>query len=136
MSNNKTTLRTPDEAEAIFYEAFSHCDSDVMAVLWADGDVVCVHPGSDAIVGHVNVARSWAHIFADAQRPSIRFSIMRRTESEGLAVHVVTEEIRSGQAVVARVLATNVYQKFEQGWLMVGHHASVVPARSHVETLQ
>ena len=136
MPDKKLTLRTPDEAEAVFYEAFSHCDADVMSALWADGDVVCVHPGSGAIVGHAKVARSWAHIFTNAQPPSIKFSIEKRMDSNDLAVHVVREKIATGGDTVARVLATNVYQKYAQGWLMVAHHASVVPNRTQAERLQ
>lgn len=136
MPNRKLTLQTPDEAEAVYYEAFQHCDSEVMASLWADGDVVCVHPGSGAIIGHAQVARSFAHIFSNAQRPDIRFSVVNRVASDELAVHLVTEDISTGQGRVARVLATNVYRKQAQGWLMVEHHASVVQARSQSQTVQ
>lgn len=136
MSDKKLTLRTPDEAEAVFYEAFSHCDTDVMTALWAHGNVVCVHPGSGAVVGYANVARSWAHIFSNAQPPAIKFSVEKRLNSDDLAVHVVREEIGAGGDAVARVLATNVYQKYAQGWLMVEHHASVIPNRSRAETIQ
>jgi ketosteroid isomerase-like protein len=136
MSYRKLTLQTPDEAEAVFYEAFQRCDSEVMAALWADGDVVCVHPGSDAIIGHVQIARSFVHIFTGAQRPSIQFSVEKRMASADLAVHLVTEDIATGPGTAARVLATNVYRKDAQGWLMVAHHASVVQARSQAQTVQ
>lgn len=136
MSNRKLSLQTADEAEAVFYEAFQRCDSEVMAALWAEDDVVCVHPGSDAIIGHAQVARSFAHIFGGAQRPSILFSVVQRRVSADLAVHLVTEDIATGPDASARVLATNVYRKDAQGWLMVAHHASVVQARSHAQTVQ
>ena len=136
MSIRKLTMRTPDEAEAVFYEAFQHCDSAVMEALWADGDVVCVHPGSGAIIGHAQVARSFTHIFSNAQRPDIQFSVVQRVASDDLAVHLVTEDIATGQGAMARVLATNVYRKYAQGWLMVEHHASVVQAGSQPTTVQ
>ncbi len=132
----KITYQTPDEVEAVFYEAFGFCDAEVMAALWADGDVVCVHPGSGAVVGHTEVSRSWAHIFANAQRPQIRFKVAKRSHSTELAVHIVTEEIYSGDELAAVVLATNVYQKFASGWLMVEHHASLVQSGRKRETLQ
>lgn len=136
MKNSKLELRSPDEAEAVYYEAFMHCDKDVMAVLWANGDVVCIHPGAAAIIGHEAVVRSWAHIFANAKRPEIKFTVMKKTVSENVAVHLVAEEISTGGGAATLVLATNVYEHIDGSWLMVSHHGSLVqqPRRGH--TLQ
>lgn len=136
MSTHKVTALTPDEAEAVFYEAFSRCDSAVMTAVWADGDVVCVHPGSSAIVGHASVTRSWTHIFTNAQRPAIAFAVLNRIESADLAVHVVMEDIAAGPGASARVLATNVLRRYAQGWLLVEHHASVVAEQPPAKSLQ
>lgn len=113
-----------------------HCDYDVMVALWADADVVCVHPGSDAIVGLESVKRSWSHIFSNAQMPKLRFSVIKRTVSDELAVHLVMEEFATGASATTTVLATNVYQKFDSGWLMVEHHASLVMGQQDGQTLQ
>ncbi len=132
----KLKLKTPDEAEVVYYEAFLHCDSEVMAALWAAGDVICVHPGSGAIVGHAKVLRSWQHIFNDAQRPVLTFSVVKRTLHETLAVHLVAEAFETGDSSPTIVLATNVYQKFDQGWLMIEHHGSLVQTGAQGQTLQ
>ena len=129
-------IATADEAETVFYEAFIHADIDVMTALWADDDVVCVHPGSGVVSGYQAVIRSWQHILGDAQGPGIRYSLLNKTQTDELAVHVVAEEILHDGAVVALVVATNVYQKFEQGWLIVEHHGSVVHQEHRGETLQ
>ena len=134
--NPKPRFKTPDEAETVFYEAFERCDRDVMAALCAEGEVVCIHPGSAAITGHDAVVRSWAHILGDAQRPDIRYTVARRTEADGLAVHLVVEEIAAGEAATALVLATNVYRRFDTGWLMIEHHASLVQAPRPAHTVQ
>lgn len=136
MIGNKLELRTPDEAEIIYYEAFMRCDRQLMAALWADGEVVCIHPGAGAIVGHEKVVRSWSNIFRGAQRPDIRYQVVKTALSDDLAVHLVTEEISTGDQAYALILATNVYQKFEGGWLMVQHHASMVQAGRSQHTLQ
>jgi len=136
MSLTKLTLKTPEEAEIVYYEAFSHCDAKVMAALWADGDVICIHPGSGAIVGHDAVARSWAHIFSNAGPPQITFSVIKQSVSDDLAVSLVREELSMGDSGNVLVLATNVYQKFEHGWLMVEHHASLVQPSTQQQTLQ
>lgn len=136
MSQTKLNLKTPDEAEIVYYEAFMHCDAKVMAALWADGDVVCIHPGSGAIVGYEAVVRSWNHIFANSLPPQITFTVIKSTVSDSLAVNLVTEELASDDGESVLVLATNVYQKFDQGWLMIEHHASLVQSRAQNQTLQ
>ena len=135
MTGKVSKLKTPDDVETIFYGAFRHCDVDVMASLWAEGDVVCVHPGSGVIVGHDAVVRSWSHIFLGSSPPQIKFTPGKRVLSGDLAVHVGTEEITTaGETAV--VLTTNVYQKIGGGWFMIEHHASLVHAQPQQQTLQ
>lgn len=136
MKKTKLTFNNPDDAEAVYYEAFMRCDYEVMSALWADGDVVCVHPGSDAIFGLDAVQRSWAHIFTNAKMPQLNFSVIKRALSNDLAVHMVVEEFAIGDEATTTVLATNVYQKFDNGWLMIEHHASLVMAQQEGHTLQ
>ena len=136
MNNSKLKLKTPNEAEIVYYEAFMHCDTKVMAALWADGDVVCIHPGSGAIVGHEAVVRSWSHIFTNARPPQITFTVSKRIVSDELAVSLVLEEVSTDDGETALVLATNVYQKIDIGWLMVEHHGSLIQSRPQKHTLQ
>jgi len=136
MANKGTmSLRTPDEVEAVYYECFQRCDAVVMAALWAKGNVVCVHPGSAAILGYDAVIRSWEHIFSNARMPKIHVELLKRTVGHDIAVHVVTERIGDGEDS-ALVLATNVYQKFTEGWLMIEHHGSLVQFQQQGRTLQ
>lgn len=135
MKADKLEFKSPDDVEAVYYEAFRHCDSDVMAALWADGDVICVHPGAGVLLGHAAVARSWKHILENSMMPEIDVTVIQRTQTDELAVHLVTEEIEIDTETVI-VLATNVYQKGDSGWLMVEHHASVVETQQETHTLQ
>jgi len=136
MKNNKLEFKSPDDVEAVYYEAFRHCDLEVMSKLWADEDVILVHPGSSAIVGHEAVMRSWAHIFTGAELPEVKVTVVKRTVNDGLAVHLVVEQVATGENISAAVLATNIYQKFESGWLMIEHHGSIVHAKQEGQTLQ
>ena len=136
MKASKPRFKTPEEADAVFYEAFKHCDSEVMAALWADTDAVCVHPGAGALVDHKAIARSWANIFSNNHRININHTVINRVVSNGLAVFVVAEEILDSGTVTAVVLATNIYSKFDSGWLMIGHHASLVHNRPQGQSLQ
>lgn len=72
MKGSKLEYKSPDDIETVYCEAFIHCDVDVMAALWSDGNVVCIHPGSAAIMKRDAVVRSWSHIFANAQRPDLK----------------------------------------------------------------
>jgi SnoaL-like domain len=121
-------------AEAVFYETFTRCDPDVMASIWADEYVVCVHPGSRAIVDFDAIIRSWANIFSNADRTEIKYTVLNRVVSNELAVHVVAEEMPGPVNTV--VLATNVYRKLDGSWFMLEHHASLVQNRSKGQTLQ
>ena len=133
---SKPQFKTPDEVDAVFYEAFMHCDPDVMAALWADKDVICVHPGAGAIMDYAAIVRSWANIFSNDQHTEMNHTVIKRMVSNELAVHVVAEEMLSSGTLAAVVLATNVYRKFENGWLMIEHHASLVQNRRKGQTLQ
>ena len=81
MPNSILHIQTPDEVETVFYESFTHSDKDVMAALWAEGDVVCIHPGSGVILGYDAVIRSWNHILENAHRSKIRYTVSKRTVS-------------------------------------------------------
>lgn len=126
MQKQKLRFKTPDEVEAVFYEAFVHCDSDVMAGLWADQDVTCVHPGAAVIIKYDAIISSWMIIFDDAQGTNMQYTVINRVTTDDIAVHTTAEEMLYAGKVEALVLATNVYRKFDDGWLMIGHHGSVV----------
>ena len=136
MTKSVLQMQTPDEAEIVFYEAFMHGDKAVMAAVWAEGDVVCVHPGSGVILGYDAVVRSWHHILENTQGLEIRYTATKKTVSDDMAVHIVAEEMMSKGSVMAVVISTNVYQKFDQGWLMIEHHASLVQQAHQGETVQ
>ena len=126
---------TSDEVEAAFYGAFTQCDSEAMASVWANEKVVCIHPGSNPIYGLDAVMRSWDAILNQASTPDILFNVIKKTVNNNLAIHIVEEHIAHGKSV-AVVLATNVYQQFDNGWLMIEHHASVIHPQDDGRTLQ
>ncbi|MDH5179244.1 MAG: nuclear transport factor 2 family protein [Gammaproteobacteria bacterium] len=136
MPKSTPRYKSADEAEVVYYEAFRHCDVDVMASVWAEQGALCVHPGSGPIVGNAAVRRSWQHIFSNVLSPDLSYTVLSRAVSDELAVHVVREELRVDANSVVLVLATNVYRKFSGGWQMIEHHASLLPVRSEGQTLQ
>jgi hypothetical protein len=129
-------LNSAIDTERVFYQAFANCDLLAMKQVWAGGEVICVHPGSQAIVGYEAVMRSWEYIFHDAELPDIQIKLLNRFVSDSLAVHVVEEHISTGNNKSALLLASNVYRHTESGWLMVEHHGSVVYTQAQKHTVQ
>lgn len=121
---------TPQDAEAAFYEAIERCDLEAMMAVWAaDEEVVCIHPNGARLSGFERVRESWRKIFAGGQR--LRFDIRDQHYVQGpmLAIHVVHERVvvHGGDEQPVLVVSTNVYQRVEQGWRMILHHASPTP---------
>lgn len=130
MSELKVTSNhaTADAAEAAFYAAFAGCDIQAMDAVWADAEVICVHPGSAVLIGREVVMQSWSHILTNAEPPSLNVEVLSRTMCNELAVHVVEEHIApvTGSPEPASVvLATNVYCLESDGWRLREHHASI-----------
>ncbi|KPJ88420.1 MAG: hypothetical protein AMJ53_16845 [Gammaproteobacteria bacterium SG8_11] len=128
MNEAEMNFPSPQAAEDAFYAAFADCDYKAMEAVWAGEGIVCIHPGSSALIGHQAVMRSWANMLLNAEPPNIHVNVLSSTITDGLAVHVVEEHITSGygdSASVSMVLATNVYQHSDEGWRLLEHHASV-----------
>ncbi len=116
-----------EDAEAAFYMAFAKCDVTAMDSVWADTEVICIHPGSTAILGRTKVMQSWSNILTNSEPPGLKFEVISRTVHQDMAVHVVEEHLTpvvysSDSALI--VLATNVYVLEPEGWRLLEHHAS------------
>jgi uncharacterized protein (TIGR02246 family) len=126
-AGSEREFESPEAAEKMFYHAFRDCDLAAMSRVWADAGIVCVHPGSDVLIGRDAVMRSWARILTNAVKPDIKTNILSRTRQDGMAVHVVEEFITPGgrkKPSVSVVIATNIYRLGDYGWRIIEHHSS------------
>ncbi|WP_455203033.1 nuclear transport factor 2 family protein [Kaarinaea lacus] len=133
-NNLNTDFVSPQAAEAAFYAAFADCDLSAMSAVWADSSVVCIHPGSNVLIGRDEVMRSWANILLNSEPPTLHVEVLSRTEQDGIAVHVVEERISPGglsASLVSVVLATNIYRLGANGWKLFEHHASVPRSKTN-----
>ena len=113
-------------AEEEFYRAFAGRDAESMVALWdTRDDVVCVHPGGEAIAGHGPVAESWRAILGDDGYFDISHQALARHERDGLAVHTGFERIRADERT-ALLTVTNAFRETPDGWKLVLHHAAPV----------
>jgi hypothetical protein len=100
-----------------------------MRQVWLDSnEVYCIHPAGDVQSGFQRVIASWALIFDRADAPEVTIRVLQRTENEGVAIHLVEEQIGQGESS-AIVLATNVYRKTAHGWRMLSHHGGLTPRK-------
>jgi ketosteroid isomerase-like protein len=118
------------EANARFYRAFETLDLAEMDAVWRHAaHVRCVHPGWPLLSGWEAVRASWATIFSNTAE--IRFTISEAvvTVHGDLGWVTCTENIlgQVGDRVsVTSVLATNLFERGDDGWRMIHHHASHV----------
>jgi len=114
-----------------FYAAFESLDLARMEAVWAHDDLVeCVQPGWDLLLGWDEVRERWARVFANTSRVRVALSGVR-VRVEGTAGWVactvrLTTAFDEGfdEAVVQ---ATNLFMFRDGKWLLVVHHASVLP---------
>jgi ketosteroid isomerase-like protein len=125
------------EANARFYRAFETLDVAAMDAVWAhEDDVACVHPGWPMLTGWSAVRESWRAIFANTEEMRFTLSDVRVGTGGPLGWVTCTENILSdvqGRVSVTAILATNLFARAGDQWLMIHHHASHVLSRSEVE---
>jgi ketosteroid isomerase-like protein len=118
---------TPEEAEDAFYRAFERSDLEALMATWADaGDIICIHPGGDRLVGPVDVRESWRRIFGGGVKLAFRRAEGIVLDRPDIRVHSVIEEISlagSGR-LTARVCVTNIFVRDASGWHLWMHHGS------------
>ena len=122
---------TPEAAESAFYAAFEARSLDTMMEVWANADsIICIHPLSAPLNGHVAVAAGWRSMFEAAGQFRVQVETVHEIREAAQVIRIVREYLVIGQETTPRppILATNVYRKEAAGWRMVLHHASPLQA--------
>lgn len=126
-------------ANAMFYRAFEVRDLDAMGEVWAREPYVrCIHPGWEPLVGWDEVVGSWGQIFAGIDTLRFELSDVAVRVGETMAWVELSEKLEAvhgGKPARSTVLATNIFERREDGrWQMVHHHASPVMVRQPMPT--
>ena len=117
-----------------FYAAFESLDLPQMEAVWAHDDAVeCVQPGWELLLGWDEIRERWARVFSNTKRVHVALKQeWVRVEGDvgwvACTAHVTTASTEDIDE--ATVQATNVFVRREGEWLLVVHHASVLPASS------
>ncbi len=104
-------------------------DKDLMKAVLADENVSCIHPSSTPLVGKDDVLASWVQILETITESVIKIDVINRTNSNGIAVHLVSETFADSHDIdteFSQALATNVYVHQNNGWRLMMHHASFI----------
>ena len=113
-----------------FYEAFESLSIEKMEAVWSHGDnTVCVHPGWDLFTGWLAIRESWVRIFQNTEAIKFVITNTKIRVVNDIAIVVCLENIGSvidGQNVKFGVLATNIFERHNNKWLMIHHHGSTV----------
>lgn len=123
------TLTQVKRANERFYRAFESLDMARMAAMWVQAErAKCVHPGWELLTGWEAIGQSWEAIFANTD--AMHFVLTEVTvHVYGRVAWVTCVENLSDtpdSPQLTRLLATNIYEKIDDEWRIVHHHASPV----------
>jgi ketosteroid isomerase-like protein len=127
-----------EEANERFYRALENADLKEMSAVWMHADwVKCVHPGWDLIIGWEEVYQSWENIFSAPAGMRVSATDVEIKVEGDFALVSCHENIalfldRASVPVSAKMTATNLFHRIDEGWRMVHHHASQVPTAPRI----
>ncbi|MGB5710898.1 MAG: nuclear transport factor 2 family protein [Waterburya sp.] len=129
-------MTNPADKEAVlaaneaFYSAFADRDLKIMTSLWWQGSTsICIHPGSQVILGWSDIRDSWDSIFQNTNSLEIDTEIIKVEVDQALAYVLLREIVlqsNQGRRMKGQSMATNVFQKMAQKWYLVSHHGSPI----------
>jgi len=118
------------KANQQFYDAFESLDIAKMDEVWAHFDyVTCIHPGWALRTGWPEIRDSWVLIFNNTFSMKFRLTDLQIQVASDVAWVICMENITSQQSdepQQAKVLATNLFERIGDEWLMIHHHGSAV----------
>lgn len=126
MSDREAVIK----ANGDFYRAFTSRDLEQMEKVWlSDPRIMCIHPGWRRLRGWGPVMTSWERIFENSFELELKLGQLDVMVLGDLAVVVVEENLTQhgyDGIIRAQTLATNVFERVGNHWLMVLHHGSRV----------
>lgn len=109
-----------------FYEAFQNGDLNAMKSIWKPVEYVqCIHPSQGCIATYELVLESWKHILSTVTKGDFGIALedLRIHATDEMAVVTCVEAVTSGRDT-GRIIATNVFELFQNEWKMILHHGS------------
>ena len=133
MADEDSAIRANEK----FYKAFNARDLSAMKEIWSSHqNVTCVHPGWSPLNGFEPIIDSWQGIFKNSGNMDIQISDINMLTSNDLAWVSCVEKlytIASHGVLASKVFSTNLFKLNQDGWKMIMHHASPMPAMPESE---
>ncbi len=117
-----------------FYQALGTRDLKLMGKVFVHDDRAgCMHPGWIMLKGWEAIRQSWENVFDPEDQLEIKLHNLS-LEIEGKSAWVTCIQeltyIKRDPVVINVSVSTNIFEKYEDGWLMVIHQASPMPVTS------
>ena len=110
-------------ANETFYRAFAERDVTLMGAVWSEQEpVTCLHPGWPPVEGRDAVLQSWHAILTGPASPDIECLTARAGIHRDMGLVICYERI--GQDYL---IATNIFIRSGEGWLLVHHQSGAAP---------
>lgn len=118
--------------QSAFYESIHARDPAMMEQVWAaEPYVQAVHPNQPVQQGWKAVAEGWRNLLGVFEEVEVSMPEPQVRTSGDMAWLVGEEafraELTSGEKLEAKLLATGVFERSDNGWRMVHHHVSILP---------
>ena len=115
-----------NKANHAFYAAFGNLDIVEMDKVWAHQEyVTCIHPGWTLRSDWPAVRDSWVLIFNNTFSMTFELTDVMVQVAGDMAWVVCVENItthQSDEPQQAKVLATNIFERIGDEWLLIHHH--------------
>ncbi len=122
----------------LFYKALGTRDLDLMSTVWVrDRRAGCVHPGWIILRSWEAIHQSWENIFDPEDQVDISISDVSVDIRGNMAWLTCIQQmvyIKRDPVTYNLSLSTNIFEKTANGWMMVIHHASPIPATRNLDT--
>jgi ketosteroid isomerase-like protein len=110
-------------ANEAFYAAFARRDIAAMSDVWSQrDDVTCIHPGWPPLTGREAVMKSWRGILRNPASPEIACHHPVAHVFGDVGYVICFERIEA-----TFLIATNIFVREGQGWMLVHHQAGTTP---------
>lgn len=115
----------------MFYDALAARDLEFMSKVWvSDERARCTHPGWTALEGWEAIRQSWENVFDPLDKAETKLSnVTIQIKGKVAWVTCIQQLTYISRMPVGMNLSvsTNIFEKKDDRWLMVVHHASPLP---------
>ena len=132
---NETEEKKVLDINTLFYRALGTRDLDLMKEVWIkDERAGCVHPGWTILRSWDAIMQSWQNVFDPEDQVDINLSNLTiKIKNDVAWVTCVQEMVYINRDPVSFNLSqsTNIFEKNNNEWKMVVHHASPIPVDNY-----